>query len=231
MAEAMLWIGGWASNLACWRGALEARYPGRRHRFLDAHAVLEDEGALRSAAAGMPKGGVIMAWSLGSLLLHKALAAGSFPEVRSVSLSPIFEFCGEDSPWTATVLARMLRKLARGREEVLAEFWAQIKGTSSVTPEAEEAWRKQAEGYSFDSLAAGLEALGSLRVDPASLPARPPPLAPHRFVASPKDPLAPMPAAAGGPDWFIYPQGHLPFLDYPETVLQALAGAAPDPAA
>ena len=44
MAEAMLWIGGWASNLACWRGALEARYPGRRHRFLDALGLRQSLG-------------------------------------------------------------------------------------------------------------------------------------------------------------------------------------------
>lgn len=229
MLEPMLWIGGWASNLTCWRAAIEERYPGRRHRFLDAHAILADGGVLESAAAGMPKNGVILAWSLGSLLLHRALAEGPFPDVRTVSLSPVFDFCGEGSPWPPTVLARMLRKLARSREEVLADFWTHIKGDSQVSPEAEEAWKRQASGYGLDALSAGLDALGSVLVDPAALPARP---GRHAFVASRSDPLAP--AAAGleeAPGWTLYPRGHLPFLDYPEMVLAALGGTSPEASA
>lgn len=231
MAEPMLWIGGWASNLACWRHAIEARFPGRRHRFLDAHAVLADSAALESAAAGMPPGGIILAWSLGSLLLHRALAAGPFPDVRTVSLSPIFDFCGEGSPWTPAVLARMLRKLARSREEVLSEFWVQIKGNSPVTPGEEEAWRKQAREYTFDSLAAGLEALGSLKADPAEI--RPGKPGRHILVASDADPLAPAAVQLAGlppelqRELAGYPGGHLPFLDHPDIILSALADRAP----
>lgn len=230
MAEPMLWIGGWASNLACWRRSIEARFPGRRHRFLDAHSALADEGVLPSAAAGMPPGGIILAWSLGSLLLHRALATGTFPRVRTVSLSPIFDFCGEGSPWPPAVLARMLRKLARSREEVLSEFWTMIKGNSPVTHEEEEAWRAQSREYSFDSLAAGLEALGSIRIDPASLPRRSDAAGRHILLASDADPLAPAAVQLAGLPGEMqaglagYPGGHLPFLDYPEAVLSALAG-------
>lgn len=222
MLEPMLWIGGWASNLACWRGAIEERYPGRRHRFLDAHAILADAGVLESAAAGMPKNGVILAWSLGSLLLHRALAEGPFPDVRTVSISPVFDFCGEGSPWPPTVLAHMLRKLARSREEVLADFWTLIRGDSRVSKEAEESWKRQASGYGLDALSAGLDALGSVIVRPAALPVRP---GRHAFVASPADPLAPAaPGMEEAPGWTRYPHGHLPFLDYPDLVLAAMGG-------
>lgn len=227
MAEPMLWIGGWASNLACWRKTIEARFPGRKHRFIDAHAALADGSALESAAAGMPPGGVILAWSLGSLLLHRALAAGPFPDVRMVSVCPILDFCGEGSPWPPGVLARMLRKLARSREEVLEEFWRLAKGTSPVTPEDEAAWRRQAAEYTFDSLAAGLEALGSLKVEPSALPRRP---GRHVLVASAADPVAPAAVQLAGLEdlpAFAYPGGHLPFLDHPEAVLSALGGIPP----
>lgn len=227
MPEPMLWIGGWASNLACWRKTIEARFPGRKHRYLDAHALLADDTALESAAAGMPPGGVILAWSLGSLLLHRALSSGPFPDVRMISLCPILDFCGEGSPWPPAVLARMLRKLARSREEVLEEFWKLAKGDSAVDPEAEDAWKRQAAGYTLDSLAAGLEALGSLKVEPAALPRRP---GRHALVASPRDPVAPAAAQLAGLEdipVFAYPGGHLPFLDHPEAVLAALGGIPP----
>lgn len=229
MSEPMLWIGGWASNLACWRKSIEARFPGRRHRFLDAHAVLDDASVLESAAAGMPPGGIILAWSLGSLLLHRALSTGTFPAVRTVSLSPIFDFCGAGSPWPPSVLARMLRKLARSREEVLSEFWSMIKGNSPVTPEEEAAWKAQSAGYGFDTLAAGLETLGSLRADPSYLPIRP---GMHLFLSSEGDPLTPSAIQMSGlpasltPDSHAYAGGHLPFLDHPGTVLSTLAAAS-----
>lgn len=226
MAEPMLWIGGWASDLACWRKSIEIRFPGRKHRYLDAHAVLADASVLESAAAGMPPGGVILAWSLGSLLLHRALSSGPFPDVRMVSLCPVLDFCGEGSPWPPAVLARMLRNLARSREEVLGEFWKRVKGNSPIAPEDEAAWKRQAAGYSFDSLAAGLELLASLRVDPSTLPRRP---GRHALVASARDPVAPAGAQLAGLEdlpVFAYPEGHLPFLDHPESV-QAALGAVP----
>lgn len=236
MSEPMLWIGGWASNLACWRRSIEARYPGRRHRFLDAHAVLADEGVLQSAAAGMPPGGIILAWSLGSLLLHRALASGTFPEVRTVSLSPIFDFCGEGSPWPPTVLAHMLRRLARSKEEVLGEFLTRIRGRSALTPEEEAAWRSQAREYTFDSLAAGLEALGSIKVEPASILRRDGDSVRRLFLASDADPLAPAAVQlAGLPEDLQrgltgYPEGHLPFLDHPDILLASLGGTDRPPA-
>lgn len=226
-AGPLLWIGGWASGLACWRAELEARYPGREHRFLDAHAALSDPDTLAGAAAALPEEGVILAWSLGSLLLHRALASGSppLPDRRAVSLCPVFDFCAPGSPWPPAVLGRMLRRLSGSRDEVLSGFWTLVRGSSPVSAEAETAWRRQAEAYPLEALASGLEALGRLKADPDAPAIRTGRLA---LVASAGDPLAPAGAAASGQGrrgWTAYPAGHLPFLDYPEIVRPLLEPA------
>lgn len=216
MGEPVLWVGGWASSLACWREELTARYPDREHRFLDAHEILSRPAALPEAAAALPPGGIVAAWSLGSLLLHRRLAEGDFPARPVLSLSPVFAFTGPRSPWPPAALARMIRRLGRDRDTVLREFWTQVKGTSPVTPVAEAAWLRQADGYALVDLVAGLEALLNLAVDPAhpSLAA-----AGLRLMAGERDPLAPAgPEVSGAPKRVLYPEGHLPFLDHPDLV-------------
>lgn len=221
MLDPVLWMGGWASNLACWRGTFENLYPGREHIFLDAHAVLSEPGLLPLAAASLPPGGTLVAWSLGSLLLHRALAEDGFrPACRLVSACPIFDFCREGGPWPRAALSRMARRLPKGREAVLSEFWALVKGNSSVTPDQDQAWLAQSRNHPLESLLEGLEALGGLRIERDLLP----PQARRHFLASARDPLSP-PAreAFPGPGWIGYPQGHLPFLDYPD-LLRPLLG-------
>lgn len=228
MAGSILWLGGWASGLACWRADLERLYPGRKHAFLDAHDLLEEPELLASSASALPDGSVLAAWSLGSLLLHKALAEGAFaPACRLVSISPIFDFCAEGGPWPRTAVLRMARRLARERDAVLAEFWNLVKGDSGVSPAQEEAWQGQAERYSPASLARGLELLAGASVSMTS-GNRTGFATGHLFLASPQDPLAP-PTGASFPsgDWVAYPRGHLPFLDYPE-LLSTLLSPSPE---
>jgi hypothetical protein len=220
MGDPVLWLGGWASGLACWRRDLEALYPRREHAFLDAHAVIEEPALLSLAASGLAGRGTLVAWSLGSLLLHRALADGSFAaECRLVSVSPIFEFCREGGPWPKAAVMRMARRLPREREAVLAEFWDLAKGNTAVTPEQETAWLGQAGGYELPALLGGLEALAESKVDRAALPPRPF----HAFLASPQDPLAPTPRGIfPGKDWIAYPGGHLPFLEHPALLAPLL---------
>jgi hypothetical protein len=222
MADPIVWLGGWASNLACWRGDLEALFPGREHTFLDSHAVLSEPGLLPLAAATLPAGGTLIAWSLGSLLLHRALAAGDLrPACRLISACPIFDFCREGGPWPLAALSRMARRLPKSREAVLDGFWTQVKGNSPVTLAQSEVWMAQSRTYPLDSLLEGLDALGSIRVAREHLPAHPR----HSFLASARDPLAP-PArdAFPGPGWTGYPQGHLPFLEFPDALRALLGG-------
>lgn len=220
MAE-ILWIGGWASDLACWRRALETLYPGHSHRFLDAHAILEGAADLRVEAARLPPGACLAAWSLGSLLVHRALLEGWRPACRILSLSPIFDFCRAEGRWPRAAVLRMARRLPREREKVLAEFRAAAWGQSQVPGELAEAWDARVHGYPDASLVSGLQALAENHLDKEKLPAIPG----HLFLASPEDPLSPAaPGAAADPRWRLYPRGHLPFLDFPRIVAPLLAG-------
>jgi pimeloyl-ACP methyl ester carboxylesterase len=225
MGDPVLWLGGWASGLACWRPTLEALYPHREHTFLDSHAVLEEPGLLSLAAASLPRNGTLIAWSMGSLILHKALAERSLSaECRMVSLSPIFEFCREGGPWPKAALMRMARRLPRERDAVLGEFWSLAKGTSPVTPDQDAAWLRQSRGYALAALLQGLEFLGAAVVDRAALPVS----GRHFFLASPQDPLAPTPRGVSpGREWIGYPRGHLPFLDCPDLLGPLLEGGRP----
>ena len=221
MGDPVVWLGGWASGLACWRGTLESLYPGREHAFLDAHAVLEEPGLLALAVDGLHGEGTLVAWSMGSLILHKALAEGRLvPACRLISASPVFEFCRQGGPPKAAVI-RMARRLPREREAVLGEFWAMAKGTSQVTQGQDADWLRQSRGYSLPSLLQGLEFLGDTGIDRAALPANPR----HLFLASPQDPLAPTPRGIfPGLQWRGYARGHLPFLDHPGLLAPWLDG-------
>jgi hypothetical protein len=224
MGDPVLWLGGWASGLACWRPAIEALYPRREHIFLDSHAVLEEPGLLALGAEGLPRNGTLVAWSMGSLILHKALAAGFRPACRLVSASPIFDFCREGGPWPKAALIRMARRLPREREAVLSEFWGLAMGNSPVTPDLEAAWLGQSAGYALPALLQGLEYLGATVVDRAAVPASDR----HFFLASPQDPLSPTPRGVSpGREWIAYSRGHLPFLDYPDLLGPLLAGGRP----
>lgn len=226
MLAPVLWLGGWASGLACWRRELETLYPDRAHYFLDAHDVLAHPALLARGAAELPPDGTLAAWSLGSLLVHAGLASGSFrPACRILSLSPVFDFCGENGAWPPAALARMIRRLPKARETVLEEFWTSVRGNSNVTPAAAEAWKAQSLGYSLDSLVQGLETLAETRTrESFAFPD-------IVFLTSRIDPIAPAPrGAAESPQWILYPKGHLPFLDYPSLTASLLAPRRADAA-
>jgi hypothetical protein len=220
MGDPVLWLGGWASGLACWRPALETLYPRREHTFLDSHAVLEEPELLGLAVSSLPPNGTLAAWSMGSLILHQALARGTLdPRCRILSVSPIFDFCREGGPWPKAALIRMARRLPREREAVLAEFWNLSKGNTPVTPALEAAWLAQSRSYSLAALLQGLEFLGGTAVDRDTVPGNPR----HLFLASPQDPLAPTPRGVfPGREWIGYPRGHMPFLDHPELLAPLL---------
>jgi hypothetical protein len=227
MTDPVLWLGGWASGLDCWRQDLERLYPGREHAFLDAHAVLEKPALLAASAAALPARGVLVAWSLGSLLVHKALQEGAFaPSCRLVSVSPIFDFCAKGGPWPRAAVTRMARRLSRERDAVLSEFRTLAKGDSALSPGQEDAWLVQSQRYSQASLERGLEMLGGTSVSIQAVGRHGHP-AGHFFLASSRDPLAPPPGGAfPSGNWVAYPRGHLPFLDYPE-LLNPLLSAPP----
>ncbi len=226
MHEPVIWLGGWASNLGCWRNRLEELYPDREHAFLDAHSVVAEPGLLRLAISSLPRGGTFIAWSLGSLLLHRGLADLEWEaECGLVSISPIFDFCREDGPWPPAALIRMTRKLPKSRETVLNEFLDLVQGRLQMQAGEVEAWKIQSRKYTLDALLEGLEALGGIVIKNSQLPKNPR----HVFLCSVKDPLAPPNREDfPGPGWIGYPEGHLPFLDYPNLLRPLLDGHFPE---
>jgi hypothetical protein len=236
MSDPVLWLGGWASDPACWQEVIGDLYPGREHAFLDAHAVLDRPDILVRALADFPEHGTLAAWSMGSLILHKRLAAGSLSvSCRILSLCPIFAFCGSGSPWSPAVLKKMERKLSESRETVLRNFWERMKTDSHVSPACEDAWFRQSRKYDTEALRRGLVFLRETTVDaPALAQANTAgKSAAMFFAASPKDPLSPFPAGESPPfpakSWTTYPSGHLPFLDYPGLVEAFLRGEVDKP--
>lgn len=221
MGEPVLWLGGWASNLACWRPELESLYPGREHSFLDAHEAIADPSTLRKGLSALSEEGTLVAWSLGSLILHASLERGEAgPVRRMVSVSPIFDFCGSGL-WPAAVVDRMIARLSRNRESVLENFLHRVKGETPLAPATETSWRRQSEGYSLETLVRGLEALRDLRADPGRI------FGDERvtFLASPRDPMSPW-SGSGATlrSWVPYPRGHLPFLEFPGLLAPLLSG-------
>lgn len=221
MAETVLWVGGWASDPAAFGPELRRLYPEREHAFLDAHAAMAEPGLLERTALGLRPGEVLAAWSLGSLLLHRALIAGLAPACRMLSICPIFAFCRADGPWPRPAVERMARRLYRDRDAVLAEFRDLALG-ASAPPDRARAWTERASAYPLESLAEGLRMLASETADPSALPRT----ARLAFLASARDPLSPAdPALAPEREWREFPGGHVPFLDHPAITAAALAAA------
>lgn len=218
MAETVLWIGGWASDLEIWGPEFQRLYPGYAHTFLDAHAILSQPGLLPQRAAALGSDDTLAAWSLGSLILHRALIAGFAASCRMVSICPVFSFCRDDGPWPKPAVDRMARRLSRDRTAVLAQFRDLALGAHADSAR-KDAWTRRAATYATDELQRGLEYLAGYTADPAALPRE----ARIRFLASAGDPLAPaITALKGEAGWLDYPEGHVPFLDHPASMALAL---------
>ncbi len=220
MTPVVHWLGGWASSLRCWEPQLRELYPGCEHRFVDAHAALRqtpaDLGWLE-----LPPGHAVTAWSMGSLVAHRWMAAGHWPYgLPLLSQAPIFDFTagGYGEP---TVL-RMEEKLAREREAVLRDFWRRMPRAREIPAAWEEAWIAFTRDYAHEELSDGLKFLRQTRIDPEEL--RPP--ARWEIVVGENDRLAPpgewtahLPAGTG---LHHYPGGHLPFWEAPDLVRDCL---------
>jgi pimeloyl-ACP methyl ester carboxylesterase len=225
------WLGGWVSSLACWEPQLRALYPDFEHRFIDAHDVLDMKSPPLPAPPSGDGGGVVAAWSLGSLRVHRWMEEGVWPtDVPVLSLCPVFRFVQPESPsaFGESVLLRMERKLGTEREAVLRDFWRRMPRASEMPPEWETRWIAASRRYDDAGVLRALRYLRVETADPAALQS-----VPDRWelVAGQADRLAPVGAWEDAlpprARLQVHPGGHLPFWECPDLVgdsLRRLAG-------
>ena len=105
---------------------------------------------------------LIIAWSLGSLLLHRFLNSknkNSPVNLNSISLlsvAPIFKFCNSQNP--QKIVSLMQKGLEQNTEAVLKKFWKKI-APPQTDSNFEQSWITQALSYSSKQLITSLEFL------------------------------------------------------------------------
>lgn len=211
----IIWVGGWASDLACWENVLRPLLDGFHLRFLSAHAFLRGTAPLEAVLESAPPGTVLAGWSLGSLLVEDLLRSGGVPtEMPVVRVCPFLDFCDPSGPWRPLVLRRMARRLNGDAHGVLEDF-ADLAGIPSGP--LRRAWFDQASAIGEFDLAEGLAALENLR--------HPAPWAdaPGGFLVSADDAVSP-PCTTPEACTIVLPEGsgHVPFLNQPEAFVPAL---------
>lgn len=100
-------------------------------------------GERRGFRAQKPAG--LVAWSLGSLVALEAFRKSALPPgLPFLGLSPIFDFCGGDSPWPEALLRRMEKQLETRPAAVLESFWSRlsagIEEEGGGDPEGKDGW-------------------------------------------------------------------------------------------
>ncbi len=220
--KTVLWLGGWASPYAGMKSVLSPLDPEAIWIDCDSHEIASEPAQLASVLAALPEKTVILAWSLGALLLLRHLQVTQKPlTFPALLLCPIDAFCAPQGPWPERILSRMRKKLPQNKQEVLEEFWA-IMAHDRDAAKAE--WLNEAVEQPSENLDAGLGALQSLRVDLNRIPGQGAGL---QLFGDAKDPLFPfdeghwknhLPAA----DFHCLPLGHWPFSEGAETLRQEI---------
>lgn len=151
MAGPILWVHGWGMSPDVWADLAIGHFPGRRHVFVSyadcrtvddlrqvvPRALGRGLGALHGECTlgelGESQGWTVVGWSLGGMLALETVAdAGSAParagivrvERLAVVAAPLrFVRDGLKAPgWPERVLRRMMERLGREPERVVAEF-------------------------------------------------------------------------------------------------------------
>jgi hypothetical protein len=167
-----VWLGGWSSGFDCWKDDIKIMYPGIKHEFADAHDLIAGHTSLEGILGQVP--GVLIAWSLGSLILHRWLAlAGDVYYCRGwrfVCVAPVFDFCRRPGPWPARVIKRMIESVKKDKSKLLESFWSKmVEGQPHVEGHWQVSWQAKARQYHEDALVHGLEYLMNTVVEPDTL--------------------------------------------------------------
>lgn len=159
----ILLIPGWGATGRVWDRFL-AGYPEARSSHLMWNDCLTNgPQAVQKALETLPGRCVLLGWSLGALLALRA--ALEFPDrIERVVLISGTARMPEDEGYAGTdprILRAMRTRLTRDAEGVLSEFSALCAEPDGTTAVREE-YREMALTWNRQTLAAGLEALGSI---------------------------------------------------------------------
>ncbi len=200
-------------------------YPEFIHNYLDGIAAACDPIVLEKALAAYTPHDVVIAWSLGSLALHRYL--DSQPDFQLccpatlLSLCPIFDFT-RSHPDSPAFLRAMQRKLRTDPEQTLRDFWEAASRETYLADGFASLCQRRMADLDAARLSLGLDFLRDTRVDREKLLRRPERLI---FLASPSDPISPSPFKREEISARIafYGEGHIPFLTEPDRILELLA--------
>jgi pimeloyl-ACP methyl ester carboxylesterase len=222
--KTILWLGGWASSFATLKPWLLPLAPDAIWIDVDCHALAREPNQLASTLNALPEKSVVMAWSLGSLLLLRHLqVTGKVLPFPVLLLSPIARLTGPGAPWPYRMVTRMRRHLIEDKETVLQDFWNLMASKTTVVDLA-DSWLQAAKTISLQDLDAGLAALQDLQVDTPSLPQQGKGL---WILGGAADAIIPFEMDTWQSDLpqaaiTCLPCGHLPFVSAPDAIRQSL---------
>ena len=162
----IIWLGGWASHLECWKSFLtENEYQSYNYDFIfiDTHNLLQNSNIL-SHILQKPSIVEIRAWSMGSLFLHQWLNSNppdNYRKIKIHSICPIFQFCDKEGKvgWKPSVIDLMIQSLSKNKNLVKKKFWGNMSQHTNVPSILKEQWTASNKQYSIDQLIQGLEYL------------------------------------------------------------------------
>jgi len=217
-----IWIGGWATNLVCWKLEFESLFPNWHHEFWDSlqpDNVKQDLQKLVSMKSSERI--FVFAWSLGSLVLHDWLVSRS--EIPSgniifASINPVFDFCAAQDGWSPRILEKMKKKLSLENNTVTSDFFQSMIKNVDLTNQQLEQWNKfHIAGHNFHQLKDGLAYLAEKRVDMQAFLKRYPN---QIFFMDNQDPISPVLdfSKNDGDVNVVQVNSHVPFLVESEKI-------------
>ncbi len=235
MSQNLLWIGGWGSPLDAMEKEIAALYPGWRHQFMDGMEASLNPARLEEALLPLSPSDWVIAWSLGSLALHRLLLSQSNAHnpygASLLSLCPIVDFVNA-IPQREAMLRAMQGKLRYDKDRVLHDFWNSAAKDTPYANRFAALCARRMDVLDPTTLSQGLDYLRDVKVDPLALVKKRDQLF---FLTSPEDPISPCPFArerfdaSGAPREIsrritYYGKGHIPFLTEAESIGKLLSG-------
>jgi len=156
IANEIAWVSGWASDISMWENEIYERFPNFSHRFVDYFDLLPEPD--------IGKAGLIVGWSMGTLVLLKNLHKIS-NEQKLILICPIADFCAKGC-WSLSAVRTTKQGILQNTEQTLMSFSALM---GNVKKEDREKWVENAMRYTPKLLADGLDYLMQNKADVSKL--------------------------------------------------------------